>query len=159
METAEERKFREFITGKGLKFTTERRLILRQVFSIHQHFEADDISDGLKMAGQRVSRASIYRTLPLLVGSGLLRQVHSSEKHSHYEHIFGHKHHDHLICNECGATIEFSHKKIEEMQNRICEQHGFLATSHKLEIVGICKECRERKSEGSNDSGSSEKGV
>ena len=145
MEAAEEKMFREFIAGQGLKCTPERQLILREVFSIHQHFEADDIADGLRRRGMRVSRASIYRTLPLLVESGLLREVHSSEKHSHYEHVFGHKHHDHMICTRCGRTIEFTDERIEGLQNRVCERHGFLSTAHTLEIVGICKECREKQ--------------
>lgn len=144
MEAAEEVIFREFMVRRGLKFTTERQLILKEVFSIHEHFEADDIADGLKREGERVSRASIYRTLPLLVESGLLREVHSSEKHSHYEHVFGHKHHDHLICTKCGRTIEFSDDRIEGLQNRVCEKHGFLATAHSLEIIGVCAECQDK---------------
>lgn len=142
MEAAEEKMFREFMTRQGLKCTQERQLILREVFSIHQHFEADDIIFGLKRRGVRVSRASIYRTLPLLVESGLLREVHSSEKHSHYEHIFGHEHHDHLICTKCGRTIEFTDDRIEALQDRVCERHGFLPTSHILEITGVCGDCQ-----------------
>ena len=108
MESAEEKMFRQFLDGDGLKFTPERRLILQEVFRNHRHFEADDIVIGLRNRGSRVSRASIYRTLHLLVGSGLLINVYSAEKHGHYEHTFGHDHHDHLICTECGRMIEIS---------------------------------------------------
>lgn len=134
--------FREFLATKELKFTQERRLILEEVFRIHGHFEADDVALGLRERGERVSRASIYRTLPLLVESGLLRDVYSAEKHSHYEHVFGHRHHDHMICTSCGTAIEFSDPEIEALQDRICELHGFEAKSHKLEITGICDKCR-----------------
>jgi Fur family transcriptional regulator, ferric uptake regulator len=144
MQTAEEKKFREFLKGEGLKFTSERRRILEEVFRIHEHFEVDDIVIGLRGRGERVSRASVYRTMPLLVGSGLLRQVHSAEKHSHYEHIFGHDHHDHLICRECGRAIEFSNQEIEELQARVCGRHGFLPATHRLEIFGTCSKCRRK---------------
>jgi Fur family transcriptional regulator, ferric uptake regulator len=141
METTEQTKFREFLQQRELKFTTERRLVLEETFRIHDHFEADDVALGLRSRGERVSRASVYRTLPLLVESGLLREVYSSEKHSHFEHIFGHRHHDHLICTTCGQTIEFHDWEIEELQQRICERHDFLSTSHKLEIIGLCRDC------------------
>ncbi|MEW6230397.1 MAG: Fur family transcriptional regulator, partial [Bacillota bacterium] len=104
---------------------------------------------GLRDRGRRVSRASVYRTLPLLVKSGLLRDVHSSEKHSHYEHIFGHRHHDHLICTKCGRTIEFNSPMIEKLQTEICNQHGFWATGHKLEITGLCDACRAKEARNS----------
>lgn len=141
--SGEETRFKEFLESKSLKFTSERKLILEQAFRMHDHFEADEIEAGLKARGSRVSRASIYRTLPLLVGSGLLREVDLQEKHSHYEHVFGHKHHDHLICTECGRAIEFVSDEIEELQSRICETYGFDSTSHKLVIIGACRKCRE----------------
>lgn len=145
METNEEKVFREYLHDQGLKVTPERQMILEEVYRIHEHFEADDVLIGLRGRGNRVSRASVYRTLPLLVEGGLLREVHSAEKHSHYEHIFGHAHHDHLICNQCGSTTEFAEHEIEEMQTRICLEHGFMPTSHKLEIIGICKDCSENR--------------
>ena len=137
----EELRFREYLTEAGLRCTSERRLILEEVFRRHDHFEAEDIVLGLRGTGVRVSRASVYRTLPLLVESGLLRQVHSDEKHGHYEHIFGHDHHDHLICARCGNTIEFKDEGIEKLQDRVCARHGFTPANHRLEIHGICAAC------------------
>lgn len=142
MLTGEEIRFREFLRDKGLQFTAERRLILEEVFRRHEHFEAEDIIEGLHSRGRRVSRASVYRALPLLVGSGLLRQVYSDEKHGHYEHTYGHDHHDHLICSRCGRTMEFSEPAIEQLQEAICSEFGFLPASHELEIVGTCASCR-----------------
>ncbi|MHB1458233.1 MAG: Fur family transcriptional regulator [Armatimonadota bacterium] len=144
METAEEKQFRDYLCEHGLKFTPERRFILREVFRIHGHFEADEVVMGMRQCGIRVSRASVYRTLPLLAECGLLRQVYSSEKHSHFEHTFGHEHHDHMICSECGAAIEFTNETIEELQERICKEYGFTAVFHKLEISGICALCSEK---------------
>lgn len=141
MDTDEKSKFSDYLQRRELKFTPERQLILEEVSKTHRHFEAEDIVIGLRSRGKRVSRASIYRTLPLLVESGLLREVHSAEKHSHYEHVFGHDHHDHLICTQCGRTIEFCESRIEEMQDSICRVYGFQPARHKLEIIGVCDEC------------------
>jgi len=143
MSRDEELRFREYLIEQGLKFTAERRTILAEVFRRHEHFEAEDIVLGLRASGSRVSRASVYRALPHLVGSGLLRPVHSAEKHGHYEHVFGHDHHDHLICSRCGATIEFKDNGIEKLQERVCVQHDFKPTNHRLEIIGVCASCRE----------------
>lgn len=142
MKKAETR-FREYLAEEGLRFTTERRMILREVSRRHDHFEAEDICLGLRRSGVRVSRASVYRTVPLLVQSGLLRAVHSDEKHSHYERVFGHEHHDHLICTQCGKTVEFRDDGIEETQDRVCAELGFTPTHHRLEITGICAECKQ----------------
>lgn len=141
MESAEQKRFREYLEQDELKFTPERRLILDEVFRIHEHFEAEDIVIRLRNNGMRVSRASVYRTLPLLVGSGMLREVISLDKHSHYEHIFGHEHHDHLVCTKCGRTFDFCETKIEELQDAICRSFDFKAASHKLEIIGVCSHC------------------
>lgn len=141
MDTDEKRKFSDYLHERELKFTSERRLILEEVSKTRRHFEAEDIVMGLRVRGKRVSRASIYRTLPLLVESGLLREVHSAEKHNHYEHIFGHNHHDHMICTHCGRTFEFCEPRIEDLQDSICRESGFQPAQHKLEITGVCSKC------------------
>lgn len=146
MKTVEEKKFGKFLEEKSMKFTPERRLVLQEVFRNHEHFEAEDIMVSARSRGHRISRASVYRTLPLLAESGLLREVASLEKHCHYEHVLGHQHHDHLICTGCGKTIEFSEEHIEELQERICRELVFMPKSHKLEIFGLCDECSKKDS-------------
>ncbi|HID96351.1 MAG TPA: transcriptional repressor [Candidatus Latescibacteria bacterium] len=139
---AEEKKFEKYLRLCGLRFTPERRLILREAFSIHDHFEVDDLFVRLHQKDCRISRATIYRTLDLLVKSGLLREVISGERHSHYEHILGHRHHDHLLCLKCGKVIEFSNNRIEELQKRVCEDYGFKPENHRLQIIGYCNRCQ-----------------
>ena len=129
-----ETRFKTYLRSKGLKFTPQRRLILGKVFTTHDHFEADDLVMAFRREGKRLSRASIYRTLPLLVRSGLIREVQFGENHAHYEHTLGHEHHDHLICVRCGKVVEFCEESIEELQDTVCEKHGFRAQSHSLEI-------------------------
>jgi Fur family ferric uptake transcriptional regulator len=141
-----EEKFKEFLTARGLRFTRERGRLLEKIFSTHKHFEADDLLMDMRSGGVRVSKATIYRTLALLVESGLLRQVITGEKHAHYEHVFGHEHHDHMTCTQCGETVEFFEPKIERLQDKICEQKGFRAESHRMQIIGLCARCLRKQS-------------
>ncbi|MFQ6039380.1 MAG: Fur family transcriptional regulator [Candidatus Poribacteria bacterium] len=126
-----------------MKFTKERQLILQAAFATHRHFEVDDLLFQLRNSNQRVSKATIYRTLPMLVQSGLLREVHDDDKHAHYEHTYGHAHHDHLICLNCGKIIEFGNPIIESLQDEVCKQHEFIPVRHRYEILGYCKECSD----------------
>jgi len=139
---SEQEIFRSHIEAKGLKFTAERKRILEAVLSMPSHFEVDDLH--LKMHEQynnQVSRATIYRTLPLMVEAGLLREVLFVDKHAHYEHTSRHKHHEHLICLKCGKIIEFVNNQLEELLEDVARDHQFEVQGHKLELTGICKDC------------------
>ena len=86
----------------------------------------------------KISRATVYRTLELLVKSGMVRRVHLGEDHYHYEHVRGDSHHDHLICTTCGGVIEFHDEELEQRQREICERRKFTPTFHNLQILGVC---------------------
>lgn len=133
--------FKGYLTSKKLKFTPERQAILDRVFENHKHFEADELLVDLRLNDIRVSKATIYRTLALLVKCGLLREVIFGERHAHYEHVYGHEHHDHLVCNGCGNIIEFTEYRIEKLQDEVCKKHKFKAESHRLQIQGLCENC------------------
>ena len=137
--------FREFLAKRGLKLTPERRLILEEVFRQHDHFEAEELLFRMRQRKVRVSKATLYRTLPLLVKAGLLREEVFGERHLHYEHVHGRKHHDHLLCLSCGKIEEFFDETMEQLQEQICARHGFAPTGHTLEIHGYCKDCRKRR--------------
>jgi len=134
--------FEKYLRTKNLNLTKERRAILNQVLSMEGHLEADEIFLRLKRGKKDVSRATVYRALGLLVDSALVRKVYLGEDHIHYEHIFGHTHHDHLVCIKCGKVIEFSDKKIEKLQAKVCQKKGFKEVSHTVQIFGYCKDCR-----------------
>ena len=133
--------FSKYLQSLQMKLTPERRRILESTLKMHTHFEADDLLFQMRKNGIRVSKATIYRTLPLLVKSGLLRELHDDDRHMHYEHVYGHKHHEHLICLNCGKIIEFTELTIEEIQEEICKQHGFTPIKHRYEILGYCAKC------------------
>jgi Fur family ferric uptake transcriptional regulator len=137
-------KFDAFLREQGLKLTAERSALVREIFATHYHFEADELLFKMKQKGLKISRATVYRTLELLVKSGLVRRVHLGEDHYHYEHVSGNSHHDHLICTTCGTVIEFHDENLEQRQREICERKKFTPTFHNLQILGLCDACRRK---------------
>jgi len=135
--------FKKYLRAQGLKYTPERQLVMQEAVSTPDHFEAEDLLLRIRNSGQRVSKGTIYRTLSLLVESGLVRQVVFTDKHTHYEHVYGHKHHEHLICTHCGKVIDFYRQGLEESLAEVCAAYGFSMKSHKIEVVGYCKKCKE----------------
>lgn len=134
--------FKDFLKNKGLKLTKEREAIIGEIYSLHGHFDPDELLVRLRKKGSRVSKASIYRTIPLLIESGLIEEVIKVDKHAHYEHTYGHGHHDHMICMKCGKVIEFHSNSLEALQEKVCRDNGFSGKSHTLEIKGYCRKCR-----------------
>lgn len=141
----EKEAFREFLRKKGLRVTKEREAILEEVVSRKGHFDMEELHLALMKNTPRVSRASIYRTLPLLLESGILEEVERTDKHAHYEHTSGLPHHDHMLCVSCGRVIEFYSESLERLQERLCRERGFQGASHTLEIKGYCKKCAGKK--------------
>jgi Fur family transcriptional regulator, ferric uptake regulator len=137
-------RFQDFLLQQGLKLTTERSALVREIFATHYHFEADELLFKMKQKGLKISRATVYRTLELLVKSGMVRRVHLGEDHYHYEHVTGNSHHDHLICTTCGGVIEFHDEVLEQRQRDICEKKKFTPTFHNLQILGVCDACKRK---------------
>jgi len=134
--------FAEYLTSKDLKLTKERKAVLREIFLHPGHLEAEELAHNLRKK-KSASRATIYRTLDLLVESGIVRRVDLGHGHSHYELELGHPHHEHMICLECGKVLEFSDRAIEEDLNRLCKRSGFEPRSHRFQIFGYCRACRK----------------
>lgn len=135
-------RFQGFLEQQNLKLTNERRALVREIFAQHYHFEADELLVRMREKRLKISRATVYRTLELLVRSGMVRRVHLGEDHYHYERVTENSHHDHLICITCGGVIEFHDPELEERQRRICARRGFTPTYHNLQILGVCIRCR-----------------
>lgn len=134
--------FREFLKHKGLRLTHERESILRQVFATKgEHFDPEELHIALRQKEVNVSRASVYRTIPLLIEAGIIEEVERVDKHAHYELTYGREHHDHMLCLGCGKVIEFMSEEMEALQDRLCNEHSFTGDTHTLEIKGYCKKC------------------
>ncbi len=139
----EKQKFKDYLSKKGLKLTKERDEILNEVLKIKGHFDSDELFLRLKARGSKVSRASVYRTIPLLVENGFIEEVERVDRHAHYERVAGNQHHDHMICMKCSKVIEFYSPELEMLQEKICENERFKGIRHSLEILGYCKDCSE----------------
>jgi Fur family ferric uptake transcriptional regulator len=138
-------KFQEYLATQGMRLTQERAIIVEDVFSQHEHFDAEQIVERLTPApqqgGRRVSRASVYRTLTLLEEAGLIRKVARTNDRDVYEHDYGYPQHDHLICRECGELFEFYNAEISRVLEQVAAEFGFRMSGHRLEVYGRCSEC------------------
>ena len=137
-----ERKFTEFLEKKDLKLTSQRRTILREAVRATSHFSADQLLAFCKKADETISKATVYRTLDLLKDSGILEEQDFGAGKKSYERALGVKHHDHFVCIRCGKIIEFENDRIELLQDTVARKHGFVVTSHKMELYGLCRECQ-----------------
>lgn len=135
-------RFVAFLRKKGMKVTEERLEVCREIFQTAGHFEADDLLIRLRQQGKPVSKATIYRTLPLLLESGLVRQSFlAGEKQTYYENTFGLKGHEHLICVSCGKVIEFTSPQLDHLLKTVTAEHGFQQQRRRIEIFGLCEDC------------------
>ncbi len=140
IETAEN-VFREYLRDRGLKYTEERQAILRAVMKNDEHFEAEQLLLDMRQSGHRVGKATIYRSLKILVACGIVKEVHFSNKQVHYEHTYGQDPHDHMVCRRCGRIIEFDAAEVTRLRTLIAADHRFHALSHRFSIMGLCEAC------------------
>lgn len=137
--------FERFLQKKKLKNTHARQVILKEVFLKHNHFDAEELYTNLRKKKYRISRATVYRTMPLLINAGLVQKSLRCLERDYYEHIYGHPHHDHMICIKCGKIIEFSDERIEKLQEDVCRKYKFNSIEHRLGIRGLCSKCNKKK--------------
>lgn len=133
--------FREYLRDRDLKYTTERRVLLEAVMRKEGHFEIEDLTLDLRHRGHRVAKATVYRTIPLLVNCGIVKQVQLSNKQTHYEHTYGQDPHDHMVCRRCGRIVEFDSSDVSRLRSLIAGKHDFYALSHRFAITGLCAAC------------------
>jgi len=137
--------FQDLLSQKELKFTYERKTIFQEIQKISEHFDADSLYGRFKRKKLRISRDTVYRTLPLLLESGVIQKSAGVGKRDFYERTSARGHHDHLICIQCHKIVEFVSKEIEEIQNIIAEQHRFQLVFHDYRLFGTCGDCRRKK--------------
>jgi Fur family ferric uptake transcriptional regulator len=135
--------FRRYLREQGLPVTQQREAVADVVFSTGGHLSVEDIEAALKDTGERIGKATIYRTIEILVRSGLVKEHDFGEGFKRYEHLFGQEPvHEHLICTHCSTVVEFQSPEVVRLQEQAARQHGFLPTRHRLEIYGLCSDCQ-----------------
>lgn len=135
--------FAQFLQTRGKRLTRQRQIIVEQVFSHHDHFDAEELLTHLHdlIQQRKVSRPTVYRTLAELVEAGMLRCMALSGR-SVYEHDYGYPSHDHLYCHVCNKLIEFHSRDLERIRDTVARQWKFQVQSHRMFITGVCDECR-----------------
>ena len=136
-----------WISAHGLKGTRQRDLIVDTFFSQTGHLSVDELLEKVTSRDPTIGAATVYRTMKILTDAGLATARHFEGGQTRYEAALDRHHHDHLICTSCGSIVEFENERIEELQDRVAEQHGFAVTHHKLELYGLCKRCQDREAE------------
>jgi Fur family ferric uptake transcriptional regulator len=142
-EAAVER-FERFLAGRALRLTAARRAIVEAVLERDGHFPIEDLVRDLKRRGIRGSKATVYRTLPLLTEAGIVQQAVITSETKSYEAAVGREHHDHLVCRGCGKVVEFEFEAFEILQREIAARHGYTLEGHHHQLFGRCPECRTR---------------
>jgi Fur family ferric uptake transcriptional regulator len=150
------KRFERFLRSHALKLTPQRRRIFDRAFATHEHFSAETLYAWLRAEpGPRVSRATVYRTLGLLLEGHFIAALDAGRGELVYEHVLGHAHHDHMLCLDCGKIEEFHDERIEELQIEACRRKGFRLVSHDLRLRGYCRACARKREQARASDGTS----
>lgn len=135
--------FRRYLREQGLPVTQQREAIAEVVFGSAGHLSVEELETQLRERGERIGKATIYRTLEMLVKSGLVEEHDFGEGFKRYEHLFGQKPvREHLICTECGKVAEIHSAELVRMQEEAARRQGFQPARYRLQIYGLCAECQ-----------------
>ncbi len=133
----------ETLKQKGCRITNQRRAIIEAAFGTSEHFTAERLIEMARRIDPATSRATVYRTLPLLVETGFLKEVDLGREQKHYDPNFiEHPHHNHLICIDCGKVHEFEDPHMELLEDCIARRLGFSASNKVLRIEATCDRLR-----------------
>lgn len=143
MDTAVQDRLDEFIRRKGLRRTAQRDRIVREAFSKDDHFTADELFDRIRKTDTNTSRATVYRTLGLLVEANLLREIDLGENQTTYDPNFlDRPSHNHLLCIDCGRVVEFEDSHIELLNDCVTRRLGFKPVRQSIKIEANCEQLR-----------------
>jgi Fur family ferric uptake transcriptional regulator len=140
-----EKRFKQYLSEHQYKLTPQRKIILQAARELKGHFDADRLYDESSTLDRSVSRASVYRTIPLLVEAGLIMETMRNQSKTSYENVSEGSYHAHLICATCGKIIEFKNDELMKLQSKICQHFNFKPTEHMMAIKGYCKKCQSKK--------------
>jgi len=135
--------FKNFIKKKGLKYTSEREEILKEILKSKNHFDVDELYMKLKKRGSKVSKASVYRTIPLLVEAGYIQEVYKQDARSYYELTLDKIPHIHFICIKCKGVDEIVDESFAELIQKEANSRNYTPLTYHLEIFGICEACKK----------------
>jgi Fur family ferric uptake transcriptional regulator len=138
-------RFRRYLRDHHQPITRQRELVAQVLFHAQDHLSVEGIRGELRRQGEPVGLATVYRTLELLVESGLVRAHEFGEGFKRYEAVAAQSDHEHLICERCGRVVEFANERLERMLPVLADEHGFQHRRHRVEVYGVCRACRQRE--------------
>lgn len=141
---AAKNRFMQFLESRSLRLTSQRQAIVDSVFDTEEHFTAEQLLEWSRSRDKSVSRATVYRTLPLLTESGLVREMDFGKDYKFYDPNYAaHPNHSHIICQDCEKIVEFESDKIAKLEDEITHQLGFSVTTQRLQITATCEELKK----------------
>jgi Fur family ferric uptake transcriptional regulator len=134
--------FAEFLRERNLPVTAQRLAVASVVLGADRHLSADEIVRTLRERGTGAGTATVYRTLDVLVESGLVVERDFGEGFRRFEPARDAPNHEHLLCTSCGTVVEFRDERLERITTLHAEGHGFARQRHRLVIYGVCPDCQ-----------------
>lgn len=129
----------------GLKHTDQRDAILRTFLETRDHLSTDELFRLVRKKDAKIGFTTVYRTLKLLAECGLASAVPFPDGMARYEHQFNRRSHHHMVCTDCGASVEFFSPEVTKIEEEIGRKYRFDATRHNFQIYGVCEDCRKRE--------------
>ena len=138
--------FHTHLKKVGLKHTGQRDAILRTFLETRAHLSTDELFRLVRKRDPKIGITTVYRTLKLLAECGLASEVAFHDGVSRYEHQHNRRSHHHMVCTQCGSSVEFFSPEVDRIEQEIGHKFHYDTTRHTFQIYGNCEECRKRKS-------------
>jgi len=137
--------FFAYLRQHGLKKTNQKELILDAFLSTEGHLSVEELYALVKKKDKKIGVVTVFRTLKSLTACGIAREISLGDGLTRFEHSYNHPHHHHIVCTECHRAIEFVSPELERVQDEIVKKYNFHPIRRRLQIYGICADCREHR--------------
>ena len=131
------------LAERGLRTSRQREVIAGVFFATGGHPTAEELIAEVRKVDPRIGRTTVYRTLRLMTVCGLAQSQRFMDGETRYERIDDTRHHDHLICEQCGGIVEFQDSRLEAVQSQVAKDHDFQITEYRMDFYGLCSRCRD----------------